>query len=71
MNPKDVNKSAQVAAMNAVKKKTSAKHVKVMPANGHWLVRTTKPSCIEFKVKTERSPDCHITAEVLSERPCP
>lgn len=64
-------KGEETAAINAVKKKTRAQHVKVKADNGRWLVRTTKPSCLEFVVESQRHPDCKVTAEILKERPCP
>lgn len=59
-------------AMSAVTKINGQKDLLVRFDKEHWLVRTKKPSCIEYKVNVlGRKGDCKTTTTILSERPCP
>ncbi len=72
MTPEGAKRRAESAALEVVSKKTGHKNLKAWQKDLHWLVRTTKLNCVEYKVEINYGKgDCKTTGKILSERNCP
>ncbi len=71
IDPRTAKRSEKSAAIALVKSKNKNRELKIRRKKGHYLVRSIKPTCIEYKVKIRRTPDCKMHPEILSEGPCP
>ncbi len=69
--PKSALRSEKSAALAIVKSKHKSRDLKVRRMTGHYLVRSSKPSCIDYKIEINRTPDCKMHPEIVSEGPCP
>lgn len=72
MTPEGAARKAEATALATVKEKYKSQNLKVKKIGHHWIVRSTKPSCIEYRVSVEGGKgDCRMKGKILSERPCP
>jgi hypothetical protein len=71
LEPKMAERSERSAALALVRSNNPTKDFKVRHIDGHYLVRSVKPTCIEYKIKIRRHPDCKIQSEIISESACP
>ena len=72
MTPEMGRLRAKDAVLKAMESKTKRKDLLVKQSKTGWIVRTKKPTCVEYKLEVEPgSGDCKVTAKILSEKPCP
>lgn len=71
MTPETAMRRAEDAAKEVVTAKTKRKDLLSKHDYPFWYVRTTKPSCVEYKVGVENaSVSCKMKAKILGEKPC-
>ncbi len=59
-------------ALKVVSGKTGRKDLLARRDKNVWLIRSTKPSCVEYRVEVQGGKsNCKMTGEIISERPCP
>ena len=72
MTPEMGTLRAKDAVLKAMESKTKQKDLLVKQSKTGWIVRTKKPTCVEYKLEVEPgSGECKVTAKILSEKPCP
>lgn len=71
MTAHGARQKAKATVLKAVQIKTGQKDLHAQRVRGFWIVRTKKPSCIEYKMKLHGGKgDCKMTATILSSGPC-
>lgn len=62
---------AEASALAIVSKKVGHKNLRAFHRKNHWVVRTTRLNCEEYKVKIHGgNGDCKTTAKIVSKSPC-
>jgi hypothetical protein len=71
MTREGYEKKEELEARRAISEKTKQKDLIAKKEKGYWLIRTTKLTCVEFKVKVlGGSANCKMSSEIVSEKPC-
>ncbi len=71
MTPESAKRRSEAAALEIVGRVNKSKELKVRKVKNHWIVRSVKPSCIEYRVKLfPIKGDCKMDGRILSQKPC-
>lgn len=65
-------RKAEATALAIVSNKAGHKNLRVFPRRNHWIVRTTRLNCEEYKVEIHGgNGGCKASGKILSKKPCP
>ena len=71
MTAETAMRRSEAAALEVVKAKTRRVDLLAKHVYPFWYVRTTKPSCVEYKVGVDGGKgDCKMKAKILGEKAC-
>lgn len=70
VTPEAGMRKAEEAARLVVTKKTKRTDLLAKHDYPFWYVRSTKPTCVEYKVGVDGGKDCKMTGRILGEKPC-
>ena len=72
MTPEAAKNKAETAAIDMVAKKLGHRNLKAWKIGEHWLVRTTRLNCEEYKVNINHGKgNCKTSGKIISTQRCP